>query len=72
MNGPLPAEVLLRQADDGQASLPLASAGVQRWVWESRYGPMLIEVIAGEIFVNGSRVEPHGATMPAPVLPRAP
>jgi hypothetical protein len=59
MNAPLLPERLLRSADEAQAELPLASAGVQRYVWQGRYGPMLIEVIDGEIFVNGQRVEPH-------------
>lgn len=58
MNFAFPPEVLLR-ADDHQAALPLASEGVQRWVWESRYGPMLIEVIDERVFVNGDLVEPH-------------
>jgi hypothetical protein len=26
---------------------------------ESRFGPMLIEVKDGAVFVNGQRVEPH-------------
>lgn len=42
-----------------QPSLPLASDGVQRWVWHSRFGAMLIEVAGDEVFVNGQRVEPH-------------
>jgi hypothetical protein len=32
---------------------------VQRWVWQGRFGPMLIEVIGEQVFVNGQRVEPH-------------
>ncbi|MBU1361988.1 MAG: hypothetical protein KKC79_12415 [Gammaproteobacteria bacterium] len=28
-----------------------------RYMWESRYGPILIEVIGDDIFVNGQRVE---------------
>ena len=60
MNLPLAPEVLLR-ADDTQAALPLASEGVSRWVWESRYGPILIEVIGDRVFVNGELVEPHVA-----------
>lgn len=59
MNAAVSAEVLLRRTDDGQAALPLATPGVQRWVWESRYGDILIEVIRGDIFVNGQRVEAH-------------
>jgi len=54
---PLP-EVLVLQDDSGQAPLPLAADGVQRYVWESRFGPILIEVQGGQAFVNGSRVEP--------------
>lgn len=56
MNTPIP-EVLLRRPS-AQERLPLATQGVQRWVWESRYGEILIEVIDGVAFVNGSRVEP--------------
>ena len=59
MNAPLSPELLLRSTDDPQARLPLASGGVQRWVWESRYGAMLIEVIGEDVFINGQRVQPH-------------
>ena len=59
MNALLLPEVLLRRAEDGQAALPLASEGVLRHVWESRYGSILIEVVGNDIFVNGQRVEPH-------------
>jgi len=59
MNAPLLQEVLLRSAEDGQVALPLASEGVLRYVWESRYGSMLIEVVGNDVFVNSQRVEPH-------------
>lgn len=59
MNAPWSPEVLLRPAEDGQAPLPLGADGVARWVWESRFGAMLIEVVAGEVYVNGQRVQPH-------------
>jgi hypothetical protein len=54
-------EVLLRPAgdDDPQPLLPLASEGVQRWVWQGRHGTMLIEVVGDEVYVNGDRVERH-------------
>ncbi len=61
-------EVLLHRADGDaaedsdahrQRELGLASAGVQRWVWQGRYGAMLIEVIGAEVYVNGARVERH-------------
>ena len=66
MNAAVSTEVLLRRQDDGQAALPLVAPGVQRWVWESRYGPMLIEVIQGQVFVNGQAVKPHVKEPPAP------
>lgn len=75
---PLP-EVLLRSraADpaapaapaDAQTLLPLATKGVLRYVWESRFGPMLIEAAHGEVFVNGQRVVPF-APPPSPPDPR--
>lgn len=55
MNGPLFPEILLGMADD-QAPLPLAAEGVLRYVWQSRFGPLLIEVRDGAAFVNGARV----------------
>ena len=58
LNAPLHPERLLRAAEPPQAPLPLATPGVQRYVWEGRYGAMLVEVVGGEIFVNGRRVEP--------------
>jgi hypothetical protein len=57
MNAPLLPQVLGRSAEPGQAALPLESPGVQRWIWQGRYGQILIEVIGEQIFVNGSRVE---------------
>jgi hypothetical protein len=53
-------EVLLRSNVDDRVALPLASEGVLRYVWESRYGTILIEVAGEDVFVNGQRVEPHG------------
>jgi hypothetical protein len=58
VNGPVLREILARASDDLQAPLPLATQGVQRYVWDSRYGSMLIEVIDGQIRVNGRVVEP--------------
>ena len=45
--------------DDAQSALPLATEGVLRWVWESKFGAILIEVVDGQVFVNGELVEPH-------------
>ena len=55
-NLPLLPEVLLGPQPIDQPSLDLASQGVQRYVWRSAYGAMLIEVRDGVAFVNGSRV----------------
>ena len=52
---PLP-EVLLGDRDLAQVPLPLAAEGVLRYVWESAFGPILIEVHDDAAFVNGARV----------------
>jgi hypothetical protein len=64
MNAPLSAEVLLLRESSSQASLPLAAQGVQRWLWEGRYGRMLIEVVGGCVYVNSQLVEAHAAVKP--------
>lgn len=58
MNAPLTAEILLRPGASPQVELQLATEGVQRYVWEGRFGTMLIEVRAGQVYVNGGLVEP--------------
>lgn len=83
MNAPLLPDHLIQPYGEVieeaiEPSLDLATAGVQRWVWRSRFGPMLIEVRNGGIYVNGGRVEPapgHGGAgsmsgrpRPAPAL----
>jgi len=51
-------DVILRRTENmPQEPLPLVSEGVQRWVWESQFGAMLIEVIGDVPYVNGMRVE---------------
>jgi hypothetical protein len=57
MNAPLLPEVLRLRQDSPQEALALASEGVQRYVWEGRFGAMLIEVVDGVAYVNGKRVE---------------
>ena len=52
---PLP-EVLLGNLDADQVPLPLAADGVLRYVWQSAFGPILIEVHDDAAFVNGRRV----------------
>jgi hypothetical protein len=66
MGGPLRPEVLIAREDDrAQAALPLAAEGVERYVWQSRFGPMLIEVKEGRAFVNGLAGEPADPEVPA-------
>jgi hypothetical protein len=63
MNAPLLPEIFVREHAEQQSDLPLAAEGVLRYVWESRFGPMLIEVRQGRAFVNGQAVMP--AAVPA-------
>ena len=58
MNAPnqLIPELLLGAQPTDQPNLDLASEGVQRYVWQSAYGAMLIEVRDGIAFVNGAQV----------------
>ena len=56
MNALLLPEVLTGAQPADQIALPLATEGVQRYVWQSTFGPMLIEVHDGAAFVNGKRV----------------
>jgi len=65
MNAPLLPEVLLGIHSSDEPQLPLASEGVQRYVWEGRFGAMLIEVKGSAVFVNGQQVEPHVAADPS-------
>jgi hypothetical protein len=58
MNAPVLPEVLLAPQPSDQPALPLAAEGVQRCVWQSAFGPILIEVRDGAAFVNGARVTP--------------
>ena len=71
MNAPVCPDVLLLRDEAAQSALPLSTPGVQRWVWEGRYGRMLIEVAGNDVFVNSQRVEAHrvAAVSTAPVQP---
>jgi hypothetical protein len=66
MNAPLLPEILLAADSRREPLLPLVTEGVQRYVWEMRFGTMLIETRDGEVYVNGQRVEPFvpGAAKP--------
>lgn len=57
----LASDIVVGQTDDAQPSLPLASDGVRRWVWQSKFGAILIEVVGPDVFINGQRVEPHAS-----------
>ena len=61
MNASILPEVLSRRDASPQADLPLASEGVLRYVWESRFGSILIEVKGNRAYVNGQAVEPAEA-----------
>ncbi len=58
MNTAVFSEVRPNVTANHQSLLPLATEGVLRYVWESKFGPILIEVVGGAIFVNGMAVEP--------------
>jgi hypothetical protein len=49
-------EVRPHAVDDPQSRLPLATEDVLRYVWEGKFGSMLIEVMGDKIFVNGDPV----------------
>lgn len=57
MNAPLVHDVLWRRASV-QAEQPSSPVEDRRFIWESCFGPILIEIVGGDVFVNGGRVEP--------------
>jgi hypothetical protein len=55
MNAPLPIALLESpKVRDAQAS----SSEPRRYLWESRFGLIVIEVLGDQAFVNGQPVEP--------------
>lgn len=58
MNAQLLPEILSRRELSFQGDLPLAAEGVLRYVWEGKFGSMLIEVKDGRSYVNGQPVVP--------------
>lgn len=58
MNAPVLPEVLLGVQPADQSTLDLATEGVLRYLWQSAFGAMLIEVSGGDVWVNGQRVVP--------------
>ena len=63
MPGPFHLQVTCGADPAPQAALPLASEGVQRFVWQMAHGQILIEVRDGFAYVNGVRVEPIAETL---------
>ena len=63
MTRPLLPEVMCGAGGAPQAALPLASEGVQRFVWQMAHGQILIEIRDGFAYVNGARVEPIVETL---------
>jgi hypothetical protein len=63
MNAPLLPEILLGADATTEPQLPLATEGVQRYVWHSRFAAILIEVKDGIAYVNGQAVEPLSVTL---------
>jgi hypothetical protein len=57
-----PPEILVGEHDREQLPLSLAAEGVVRYVWQSAFGPMLIEVRNDVAFVNGEPVTPIAVT----------
>lgn len=60
MNTTVSPDVRPNATTDPQSPLPLATEGVLRYVWDGKFGSILIEVVRGRIFVNGKPVEPAG------------
>jgi hypothetical protein len=56
MNAPLLPEILMGPQPIDQPALPLATEGIQRYVWHSAFGAILIEARDGAAYVNGKRV----------------
>ncbi len=56
MSMPVLPEVIRRLDSTSQVDLPLSTEGVLSYVWESRFGEMLIEVVDGQVRVNGASV----------------
>ena len=69
MNAPLLPEVFLGVDLSTDPQLPLSAEGVQRYVWQGRFGAMLVEVRDGAAYVNGERVEPFARDQIAEVRP---
>lgn len=58
MNAPVHPELLRRLDATPPPEAAPAREGALRLLWQSRFGPMLIEVVDGVVQVNGEPVEP--------------
>lgn len=47
------------QRGEGIAAVGASDLAAQQWVWQSRFGTIVIEVRGKDVFVNGDRVTPH-------------
>lgn len=56
MNASVPRTVL-QHLSALQDELPIEADTNRRYVWESSFGPILIEIVGNNILVNGSPVE---------------
>ncbi len=52
------APVALQHLQPAPAGAPAPAVPAERWEWCSRYGCIVIEVVDGRVYVNGSLVEP--------------
>ena len=63
MNALTSSEIDIRVVDSDRALAPAPrpenqpQLAVQQFSWQSRFGPMLIEVRGDAVYVNGQRVE---------------
>ena len=58
MNAPLLPNIFTRLPVYPDADLPSATECTSSYLWESRFGTILIEVRHGKAYVNGQVVEP--------------
>lgn len=56
---PPPAAPLAGPVPEPRLGLAVTAPVRERWVWNSRYGAIVIEVQGDEVFVNGEPVQRH-------------
>jgi hypothetical protein len=65
------SEVHVGAVNADEPELALQTSDVLRYVWHGKFGDMLVEVRAGEVFVNGAVVAP-AVIEPAVIHPAVP